>query len=179
MAQTLLLLYVAMLGGTVLLQLAFGEPVGALFATRSVQLEIDLAVGLAVGLTTVLGWRVSLAFGWARRLDRAFRHMLAGIRPSDAFGLALMSALAEELFFRGFLQPRLGLAATAVLFGLVHIPHRRSQIPWTVGAIAMGFVLGLLYDWRAGILAPTVAHFTVNYFNLHHLVGTTDPSPDA
>lgn len=179
MAHTLLLLYAAMLGGTLLLQLGFGEPLGALFATRPVHLEIDLAIGLGVGLATVLGWRASLAFGWARRMDQAFRKMLAPVRPSDAFGLALMSALAEELFFRGLLQPRLGLVATALLFGVVHVPQRRSQIPWTLGAIAMGFVLGLLYDWRAGILAPTLAHFTVNYFNLHHLVGAANSSVDT
>ena len=70
-------------------------------------------------------------------------------------------------------------ALTALVFGFVHVPQRRSQIPWTLGAIGMGFVLGLLYDWRAGILAPTVAHFTVNYFNLHHLVGSVGPSADA
>lgn len=167
-----------MLGGTALLQLGFGEPLGALLATGPVVVEVDLAVGLAVGLATVLAWRAALVFRWARRMEHAFRRMLALVRPADAFGLALMSALAEELFFRGFLQPRLGLVATALLFGVVHIPQRRSQIPWTLGAIGMGFVLGLLYDWRAGILAPTIAHFTVNYFNLHHLVTSAGPSAD-
>lgn len=167
-----------MIAGTLLLQIAFSAPIHALVATRPVQWELDLAVGLAVGLSTVLLWRVSLKMRWAQRLDHAFRRMLSGVRPQDAFGLALMSSVAEELFFRGFLQPHLGLTFTAILFGVVHVPQRRSQIPWTLAAIGMGFVLGALADWRAGILAPTIAHFVVNYFNLHHLVGAPPTQGD-
>lgn len=167
-----------MIGATLLLQSAFGAPLGALIATGPIALEFDLAMGLGVGLATVLLWRVCLRMRWAQRLDHSFRRMLSGVRPADALGLALLSSVAEELFFRGFLQPRLGLVITAIAFGIVHVPQRRSQIPWTLAAIGMGFVLGALADWRAGIIAPTVAHFVVNYFNLHHLVGTRPAQGD-
>ena len=185
-ARTLLLLYAATIAGTLLLQLGFTGGLAGLWTpdvTRSPAdlpgrpgvVELDILIGLAVGLATVFLSRVIVRFDWARRMDATFRRMLASVRPADALGLALMSAIAEELLFRGFLQPRLGLAVTALIFGLVHVPQVRSQIPWTLMAIGMGFVLGALADSRGSLLAPIIAHFTVNYFNLHHLVGSPVP----
>lgn len=178
MARSFLLIYTAMIGGTLLLQLAFGGSLIALFARTPVRVEGDLALGLGVGLLAVLLWRLSTAMRWARRLEASFRRMLAGVGPQDAFALALLSALAEELFFRGFLQPHIGLMATAVLFGVVHVPQSRVQVPWTLLAIGMGVVLGALAEAQGGILAPTVAHFVVNYFNLHRLVGAPPAQGD-
>ena len=101
--------------------------------------------------------------------------MLAPIESRHVPALAAMSAIAEELFFRGFLQPHLGLTATAVLFGAAHLPHRRHQIPWTVAAMLMGFAFGWLFEVRHSLVAPTIAHFVINYFNLHHLLRPLTP----
>lgn len=176
-ARTLQILYVATIGGTLLLQFGFTNGVDGLWSQAPNAVEPDILIGLAVGLAAVLLSRYILRFGWARRMDGDFRRMLSSVRPADAFWLAVMSSMAEELLFRGFLQPRLGLTVTALIFGLAHVPQVRSQLPWTLMAIGMGFVLGALADWRGSLLAPTIAHFTVNYFNLHHLVGSPVPPP--
>ena len=176
-ARTLQILYAATIGGTLLLQIGFADSVDGLWTTAPNHVEADILIGLAVGLAAVMLSRFSLRFSWARRMDGDFRRMLGSVRASDAFGLAVMSSLAEELLFRGFLQPRLGLTVTAIIFGLAHVPQVRSLLPWTLMAVAMGFVLGALADWRGSLLAPTLAHFTVNYFNLHHLVGSPVPPP--
>ncbi len=173
MAQNLLLIYVASVGATVLLQLALGTSLGALGgpALGQASLAVDLALGLAVGVAAVLTSRwLTRSVRWAQRLDADFREMLAPLEPKDAFGLALMSALAEELFFRGFLQPRIGLVAVSVAFGLLHLPNTRSRLPWPVMAVAMGFAFGGLFEWRGSLVAPAVAHFVINYFNLHDLL---------
>ena len=36
-------------------------------------------------------------------------------------------------------------------------------------AVVMGFGFGLLYLYTGNIVAPVVAHFTINYFNLMHI----------
>lgn len=183
MARKLLFTYAAMALAAVALQVAFSGSIGALLvrpAARPGGLAADIGVGVGVGLLTVLGTRVSSArWAWARRIDTDFREMLAPLSARHAAPLAFMSGLAEELFFRGFLQPHLGLVVTSVAFGLVHLPPRKHQLPWTGAAVIMGFVFGGLMEARGVLLVPVLAHATINHFNLHFLVSPATATVDA
>ncbi|MCA9545491.1 MAG: CPBP family intramembrane metalloprotease [Myxococcales bacterium] len=175
MARNLILLYVATTVGTVLLQLALGAELGPLvqLAGRWTAggLSADLALGVGVGVAVVLTLRWAAGHQrWAQRMDADFREMVAPLEPRDAFGLAAMSALAEELLFRGLLQPRIGLVAVSLVFGLLHLPNTRSRLPWPIMAVVMGFVFGGLFEWRGNLVVPVTAHFVINYFNLHDLL---------
>jgi len=87
---------------------------------------------------------------WIERFDgRALFFELEGIERLLMVAAVLLAApLGEEVFFRGFLQPRLmqrwgapmGLLATSVLFSLIHIDP--------VGFLAR-VALGLLFGWLA------------------------------
>jgi membrane protease YdiL (CAAX protease family) len=55
--------------------------------------------------------------------------------------LGLSAGIGEELTMRGALQPRLGLAATALLFASLHVQY--SWFGITV-IFLLGLVLGLL-----------------------------------
>ena len=80
--------------------------------------------------------------------------------------------MGEELLFRGALQPLLGFWITAALFGLLHggtAPRFRS---WALFALASGLLLGGLAVYTDNLLAPMLCHLTINYFNLHLVVGT-------
>ena len=68
-----------------------------------------------------------------------------------------MSALAEELLFRGLLQPRIGLVAVSLVFGLLHLPNTRGRLPWPIMAVVMGFVFGGLFEWRGNLVVPVTA----------------------
>lgn len=179
MARKLLFLYAAMALAAILLQVAFGRDVGELFSrghARAHAPELDIALGAALGLATVIASRVSSArYGWAQAIDGEFREVLSPVATRHVLAIAAFSSFAEELFFRGFLQAWLGLVVTSVLFGLVHLPHRREMLPWTVAAVVMGFAFGWLQDARGSIVAPVVAHFTINYFNLHYLLRPLTP----
>ena len=85
-------------------------------------------------------------------------------------GLALITGIVEEVIFRGHLQPLVGFVFASILFGLAHVPRRRHHWPWTFAALVMGFAFGGLYEWRQNLIAPALAHFTINHFNLHTLV---------
>ena len=127
--------------------------------------------GIVLGLGVVLLGRPLDRLGPSARLNRFLRDLLGAMRPNQALGVALLGSFAEELLFRGFLQPRLGLIATAVLFGAVHyVPRRKDLLIWPFAAAVMGLVFGGLYALCGGVLAPFVAHFTINYFNLHLLL---------
>lgn len=129
-------------------------------------LVAGLLVGLAaVGISEVLTRTTSLGEGLADLLGES----LAGIGKADAILLALASGLAEEMFFRGALQPSVGLFWASVIFGACHFLPRKELMLWSVYAVAMGFAFGALYEWTGQLIAPIAAHTLVNGINLPRL----------
>lgn len=81
-----------------------------------------------------------------------------------AFGIATAASLSEEVFFRGFLQPRLGLLGQAVLFALAHLSY--VNVLQVVVTFALGLLFGILYQRTRSLWAPIAAHFTFNLLML-------------
>jgi uncharacterized protein len=131
---------------------------------------LSAALGCLVGVAVVLLTRVFVRhMNWARRLHTEFRTVLGPLRSTEIGALALTSSVGEELFFRGAMAPAIGLIASSVIFGLVHMGPIRTFWPWTVWALIMGFVFGGMYELTGEILAPVIAHFVINYENLHFI----------
>jgi membrane protease YdiL (CAAX protease family) len=103
------------------------------------------------------------------RLARALAQVLGPLPLRHCVLLAAVSGVAEEAFFRGALQPRVGLVAASVLFGLAHFVPRREFLPWTVFSLAAGFLLGGLFEATGNLVAPVTAHALVNAVNLNFL----------
>ncbi len=70
---------------------------------------------------------------------------------------AAMAGFSEELFFRGLLQPLIGLPAASLVFGLLHGPSR-ALWPLAVWASGAGALLGLVYSASGNLLLPTLVH---------------------
>ena len=145
----------------------------------------DVGAGLAFGAAVVVAssW-VTRRTGWGERLARALAAGLGALSVPDALLLACASGLAEEMFFRGALQPQVGLFWASLLFGLVHFGPTRDLLPWTAFAILTGFALGGLFAWTGNLVAPVVAHTLINAVNLPLLVrefgpGATDGADEA
>lgn len=120
---------------------------------------VSLALSEVLTRTTKVGEALSDALGEG----------LAGIGRADAILLALASGTAEEMFFRGALQPAVGLLWASVLFGACHFLPRRDLAIWSVYAVAMGLALGWLFEWTGQLMAPIAAHVVVNAVNLPRL----------
>lgn len=130
----------------------------------------DLLWGLGAGLALLAFWEVGRRLlPSARELERAIADILAGLSPSDALGLALLSGFAEEIFFRGAVQGQWGLWVATVLFALLHTGPGRPFYLWTAFAAVAGLVFGLLAAQLGNLLAPIVAHVLVNAVNLRRL----------
>ncbi|HET6346269.1 MAG TPA: CPBP family intramembrane glutamic endopeptidase [Myxococcota bacterium] len=132
----------------------------------------SLTVGLGVGT----GLLLVMASRWATmrlvsmgHMAREFRGMYGEMAAREALTMACLSGVSEEILFRGALQPSVGLGCTAVIFGLLHVRPSRRFIPWTIMAVVGGLVFGLLALWTEHILAPILAHITVNFLNLRFL----------
>jgi membrane protease YdiL (CAAX protease family) len=129
-------------------------------------LGLGLLSGVAFALVVVVATRLLARVGWMEALLDWFRATIGPLSWSDAAWLAGMSAVGEEVFFRGAMQPQLGLIPTTVIFALVHYPGDRRLWSWTVFAAVVGLALGASVE-RFGHLAPAVAaHFLINLLNL-------------
>lgn len=76
--------------------------------------------------------------------------------------LSLFAAVPEEIFFRGALQPVLGLVISAVIFGALHSVTRL----YFVYATLAGLGLGLLVQWRGDLWMAIAVHFAVDVVGL-------------
>ena len=142
----------------------------ALDEARGVHWLADIVWGFAAG-----GGLVVVSFlavdgtRWGREMAEELASALGPIGLPNAMLLAFASGLAEEMFFRGALQPRVGLVAASFLFAVLHFLPRRSLLPWTAFALVAGLLFGVLFQWTGNLIAPVIAHVVVNAVNLPFL----------
>lgn len=172
--RTALLFYGALLAAAVLWRsVLLGEPL--LFASEeAARAGLHPVRDLALGAACAIGAAAASGLAerrtaWGRRLAAELARLVGPLSRSEAFGLALASGVAEEAFFRGALQPRVGLVAASVLFALAHAPATRALRPWPAFALAAGLGLGLLFEATGSLLAPVAAHVLVNALGLASL----------
>ncbi|MFH1752375.1 MAG: CPBP family intramembrane glutamic endopeptidase [archaeon] len=68
--------------------------------------------------------------------------------------------LAEEIFFRGFLVKRIGIIASSVIFGSMHLFY--GSIVEVVGATILGIILAYHFKKYNSIYPVLLAHFLYN-----------------
>ncbi|OUJ18717.1 Metal-dependent membrane protease CAAX family [Methanonatronarchaeum thermophilum] len=88
-----------------------------------------------------------------------FEEMVA-LGPIMALIISLSAGIAEEIFFRGYLQTRIGLVPAAILFALVHASY--GVIIQIIGPLIMGLVIGYLYLKTQSVIGPIIAHTLYN-----------------
>lgn len=70
--------------------------------------------------------------------------------------MALSAGVVEEAFFRGFLQPRIGLVFSTALFALAHWSYGEPFL--LVGVTVLSVIYGLLARRRGDVWAAMTAH---------------------
>jgi len=84
--------------------------------------------------------------------------------------IAVLPAIAEELFFRGFLQKTLqiriksgstAVIVTAFIFSFIHL-----EFYGFLPRFILGILLGYAYLWSGDIKVPILIHFTNNFMDL-------------
>ena len=86
----------------------------------------------------------------------------------EILGIALVSAIGEEFFFRGAMQDAWGMWWSAIAFGLLHAGP--GLLLWGVVAFSLGLLFSLMIDFGLGLLSVTVAHALINNISLRRLV---------
>lgn len=138
-------------------------------------------LGAAFAGIIVVGTRVLVVnTEWAKALHRDLRPLTEGLDGLGIVVVAGMSAVAEELVFRGLLMPWFGswgLVTQAALFGLVHAQlSGPSRWVWVSWASLVGLALGAMFALTGSLLGPILAHALINGLNLLYLQ-THDTAP--
>lgn len=135
--------------------------------------------GLSVGTVLVFfGTALTATFtGEPQQTQTALElfgeHSTAEVRVAIAVAVVLFAPLFEEVLFRGFLYRNLrdllgpipAMAASGLLFGLVHL-----QPELVLPLSGLGFTLALLYERSGTLLAPIAVHAAWNLSQLVVLV---------
>jgi membrane protease YdiL (CAAX protease family) len=96
----------------------------------------------------------------ARQVDSTSQRLFGGLgTPVGIAALALAPGICEEIMFRGALQPRLGIIATALLFTCIHTQYGLSLDALSVFVIAVG--LGLIRKFT-NTTTSVITHTTYN-----------------
>jgi membrane protease YdiL (CAAX protease family) len=139
------------------------EPPGVALASSAL-------LGLAVAVAIIAFTRVTVKrFVWAQRLHAELRPVARDFTVGQILVVAGFSSLGEELLFRGLLVPTVGVALSALLFGLAHQIKGPSRWIWAGWATAVGLMLGAVFALTGSLVGPLLAHAIVNAANLTYL----------
>jgi membrane protease YdiL (CAAX protease family) len=122
---------------------------------------VDLAVGVA---------GAAALYGLFRGADRLLRALVPGVAaavgrlyqfggPTRAWYVPVVLVVVgacEEIFWRGFVQARAGVAVGLVGYAAVHLWERNAAL--VLAALAGGAAWGALFAWRGTLVAPIACH---------------------
>ena len=147
-----------------------------------------LLQGLEALFSRVFPRSFRMAEAFHRELGEAL--VRTGLGPKEALLLSLLSAVAEEVFFRGAVQGLLlrqlggwGVGAQALLFALLH-PAPRSAFAYPLFTGVAGGLLGLSFLFTGSLVPGILAHFLHNARSFAELLSasarqTPRPKPRA
>ena len=139
-------------------------------ATARLGIQVPTTLQVTAGFAGVLAAFVAAFIGggltqWLQpdkitSIEDSVQSILAGVtNPFVAIVLAVRTGFGEEIFFRGALQPRMGIVLTAILFAFLH-----AQYGFTWILLGM-FLIGLIFGWlakRYGTMSAVIAHVMYN-----------------
>jgi hypothetical protein len=148
-------------------RLAWSLDASWLSESYPVRLGLSLALGFALALVVVAATPALVKrTAWARVLHAELKEIISPLSSSEITLLAVASGLSEELFFRGAIQPVLGLLLTSVLFGALHVGPKKVFLAWTFWAFVMGLLLGSIFQLTGVLWGPVLAHVGINQRNM-------------
>jgi uncharacterized protein len=154
-----------------------------IFLQGTKPIYIQLFVGTAIGIITAMaGWQiVELPFMLPTKIF--FVNLIKPIQLSlpEILFISICAGVGEELFFRGAVQPYLGVWITSFLFVLFHGYINPFNLPLTVYGIYMVLVIGVLglFTEFVGIGAAMVAHTFIDVILIFRLSKAEIPKNDA
>lgn len=149
----------------------FARQFGLRARAPATELGVGVAAG-AVGWLMVIGLMIAVvgvvwALGGEEYLPQAppeLVPLVAGLPFLVRIAIGMTAGIVEELFFRGFLQPRVGIALSTAFFAMAHLSYDAPFM--LVGITALSILFAFLVRWRRSILAAIAAHAAFDLIQL-------------
>jgi membrane protease YdiL (CAAX protease family) len=149
--------------------------VGAQFGLRAARPFVELGLGLLAGVVAWFGVILTLValaglvfwIGGPEALPREPPPMvpwIAGLPLLLRLAVSVSAGAVEEGFFRGFLQPRVGVFLSTLFFALAHLSYEQPLM--LVGITLLSLLFAALVRWRQNVLAAAAAHFAFDAIQL-------------
>jgi membrane protease YdiL (CAAX protease family) len=147
--------------------LSLGHQFLAQFGLLAPNVPREIGIGLLLGVgawgavlvAAILVGLIVVALGGEQALPKqppALIPFLAALPLGLRLMISLSAGVVEETFFRGFLQPRIGIALSTLLFVFAHFSY--GQPLMLVGIGTLSLIYGLLVRWRQTIWPAIAAH---------------------
>ncbi|HSS49668.1 MAG TPA: CPBP family intramembrane glutamic endopeptidase [Thermoanaerobaculia bacterium] len=145
------------LGRQLLAQLGFLAP----DVPREIGIGLTLGLGawLAVLAALIAIAGVLIAVGAKDLVPQqppALVPLIAALPFGIRLAVSLSAGIVEETFFRGFLQPRIGIVLSTAFFALAHLSYQQPFM--LVGITLLSLIYAFLVRWRQSIWAAIAAH---------------------
>ncbi|HUB92677.1 MAG TPA: CPBP family intramembrane glutamic endopeptidase, partial [Candidatus Saccharimonadales bacterium] len=75
---------------------------------------------------------------------------------------AIIEPINEEVLFRGFMVPRIGIVASSLIFGILHATYDSTFAIEVIAAIVFGLLSGYVYRKTGSLYPSMIAHILVN-----------------
>ena len=136
-----------------------------------------LVLGCAgAGLSILTYSRLAPRFGplraWRQWVEEQLVPFLEPAGAGTALAISVSAGVGEELFFRGAMQPALGLPVTALAFGLAHVGGllRREALPLFLYTLLYGLAIGWGYQLIDVLWPLIVAHAAFDFLVMLYLL---------
>ncbi|MFL6258715.1 MAG: CPBP family intramembrane glutamic endopeptidase [Thermoanaerobaculia bacterium] len=135
------------------------------YLAPSIPREVGLGVALGIGawVAVLAALMVIAGVVWALGGENAVPKsppalipLIAGLPVGVRFLVSLSAGVVEESFFRGFLQPRIGILASTAFFVLAHLSY--GQPFMLVGIALLSLIYAFLVKWRQNVWPAMAAH---------------------
>lgn len=140
--------------GKILSKLGFKEEI-------NIGKESAIAV-LFTGALLIGSIIVSLAFmqaGMTEDLQKA-PEVIKNTPIIQVLIVLLLGSFSEEIFFRGYLQPKTSIWTASFIFAFFHIIY--GSLAEVTGAFILGMILGYEYKKTKGVFSPIISHILYN-----------------
>ncbi|MCK5943746.1 MAG: hypothetical protein KAI24_17310 [Planctomycetes bacterium] len=126
------------------------------------------ALGLGVGVAgAFVVARATRRFPGFEEMTSTAQRLFARAGEGVAIAFALLSAVAEELFFRLAVQDAFGLVGSVAAYVLLN--SSVGGLRWIAFTFAHALVLGVIVQSGFGLLGSTTAHAILNHLSLRRI----------
>jgi membrane protease YdiL (CAAX protease family) len=144
-----------------------GQQFAAQFGYRAPDVLREIGLGLVLGLAAWVAVLLTLmAFAgvlWAVGGEDAVPQQppsvvpfIAGLPVLIRMLISLSAGVVEESFFRGFLQPRIGILLSTAFFALAHLSYGQPFL--LIGITLLSLIYAMLVKWRQNLWPSIAAH---------------------